>query len=143
MSVDNNKGSIRYLFVFYSIPIRPNVKNDRHKGTKKVYETADMVMGLPTESTKGTKTRIPMKLDDKSQQITQITQKYKSVKSVQSVDNKRKVCRGLLVLHELISLRHAVIELAVAIHINLCLDWLLQSLQKCLYGLQEGDIGAC
>ena len=29
---------------------------------------------LPTENTKGTKTRIPMKLDDKSQQITQISQ---------------------------------------------------------------------
>ena len=43
MSVDDNKGSIRYLFVFYSIPIRPNVKIDRHKGTKKVRETADMV----------------------------------------------------------------------------------------------------
>ena len=43
MSVDDNKGSIRYLFVFYSIPIRPNVKIDRHKGIKKVCETADMV----------------------------------------------------------------------------------------------------
>ena len=43
MSVDDNKGSIRYLFVFYSIPIRPNVKNDRHKGTKKVCETSDML----------------------------------------------------------------------------------------------------
>ena len=55
MSVGDNKGSIRYPFVFYSIPIRPNVKNDRHKGTKKVYETADIVMGLPTENTKETK----------------------------------------------------------------------------------------
>ena len=45
MSVDDNKGSIRYLFVYYSIPIRPNVKNDRHKGTKKVCETADIVRG--------------------------------------------------------------------------------------------------
>ena len=35
MSVDDNKGSIRYLFVFYSIPIRPNVKIYRHKGTKR------------------------------------------------------------------------------------------------------------
>ena len=43
MSVDDNKGSIRYLFVFYSIPIRPNVKNDMDKGTKKVCETADML----------------------------------------------------------------------------------------------------
>ena len=49
MSVDDNKGSIRYLFVFYSIPIRPNVKNDRHKGTKKVRETADMVRGTNGE----------------------------------------------------------------------------------------------
>ena len=49
-----------------------------------------MVMGLPTESTKDTKTRMPMKLDDKSQQITQITQKIKSVKSVKSVDKDIK-----------------------------------------------------
>ena len=74
MSVDDNKGSIRYLFVFYSIPIRPNVKIDKHEGIKKVRETSDMVMGLPTENTKDTKTRMHMKLDDKSQQITQITQ---------------------------------------------------------------------
>ena len=50
---------------------------------------------------------------------------------------------GLFVLHKLVSLCHAVIELAVAIHVNLCLDRLLQALQKRLYGLQEGDIGAC
>ena len=43
MSVDDNKGSIRYLFVFYSIPIRPNVKIDKHEGTKKVRETSDIV----------------------------------------------------------------------------------------------------
>ena len=55
-----------------------------NKGTKKVCETADMVMVLPTENTKDTKIRIPMKLDDKSQQIKQITQIIKSVKSVQS-----------------------------------------------------------
>ena len=73
MSFDDNKGSIRYLFVFYSIPFRPNVKIDKHEGTKKVRETSDMV-GLPTENTKDTKTRMHMKLDDKSQQITQITQ---------------------------------------------------------------------
>ena len=66
----------------------------------------------------------------KSQQITQITQKVKSVKSVQSVDNKRKVCGGLFVLHKLISLCHAVIEFAMAIHINLCFDRLLQALQE-------------
>ena len=73
MSVDDNKGSIRYLFVFYSIPIRPNVKIDKHKGTKKVRETSDIVR-VPTESTKDTKTKMHMKLDGKSQQITQITQ---------------------------------------------------------------------
>ena len=43
MSFDDNKGSIRYLFVFYSIPFRPNVKIDKHEGTKKVRETSDMV----------------------------------------------------------------------------------------------------
>ena len=73
--------------------------------------------------------------DDKSQQITQITQKYKSVKSVKSVDNKRKPCGRLLVLHELVGLCHTVIELATAIHVNLCLDRLLQTLQECFYGL--------
>ena len=59
---------------------------------------------------------------------------------------RKMLCRlrkWLFVLHELISLCHAVIELAVAIHINLCLDRLLQALQKRLYGLHEGDIGAC
>lgn len=35
MSAEANKGTIRYLFVFYPIPIRPNVKIDRNKGTKK------------------------------------------------------------------------------------------------------------
>ena len=82
MSVDDNKGSIRYLFVFYSIPFHPNVKIDKHEGTKKVRETSDIVMGLPTENTKDAKTRMHMKLDNKSQQITQITQIIKSVKSV-------------------------------------------------------------
>ena len=51
-----------------------------YEGTKNVRETSDMVRGLPTESTKDTKIRIPMKLDYKSQQITQITQIIKSVK---------------------------------------------------------------
>ena len=45
-----------------------------YEGTKNVRETSDMVMELPTENTKDTKIRIPMELDDKSQQITQITQ---------------------------------------------------------------------
>ena len=53
-----------------------------YEGTKNVRETLDIVMVLPTENTKGTKTRMHMKLDDKSQQITQITQIIKSVKSV-------------------------------------------------------------
>ena len=44
MSVDDNKGSIRYLFVFYSIPIRPNVKNDMDKGTKNVRKILDIVV---------------------------------------------------------------------------------------------------
>ena len=53
-----------------------------YEGTKKVRETSDMVRGLPTESTKDTKIKMHMKLNYKSQQITQITQKIKSVKSV-------------------------------------------------------------
>ena len=52
----------------------------RYKGTKKVRETSDIVIVLPTKNTNNTKTKIPMKLDDKSQQITQITQIIKSVK---------------------------------------------------------------
>lgn len=44
------------------------------EGTKKVRETSDMVMVLPTESTNDTKIKMHMKLDNKSQQITQITQ---------------------------------------------------------------------
>lgn len=43
MSAESNKGFIRYLFVFYPIPIRPNVKNDMAEGTKKARETSDMV----------------------------------------------------------------------------------------------------
>lgn len=43
-------------------------------------ETSDMVMVLPTENTKDTKIKMHMKLDNKSQQITQITQIIKSVK---------------------------------------------------------------
>ena len=54
----------------------------------------------------------------------------------------KAACGGLFVLHKLVGLCHAVIEFAVAIHINLCLDRLLQALQKRLYGLQEGDICA-
>ena len=38
---------------------------------------------------------------------------------------KEEVCGGLLVLHELVSLCHAVIELAVTIHINLRLNRLV------------------
>ena len=101
MSVDDNKGSIRYLFVFYSIPIRPNVKIDKHEGTKKVRETSDMVMVLPTESTKNTKIKIPMKLDDKSQQITQITQiiidKRKSSNETNETNNSCNSCNSLTI----------------------------------------------
>ena len=56
-----------------------------NKGIKKVRETSDIVR-VPTENTKSTKTRMHMKLDYKSQQITQITQIIESVKSVKSVD---------------------------------------------------------
>lgn len=52
MSADDNKGSIRYLFVFYPIPIRPNVKIDRNKGTKNVRETSDTVRGSDTSDRK-------------------------------------------------------------------------------------------
>ena len=53
-------------------------------------ETSDIVMGLPTKNTKDTKIKMHIKLDDKSQQITQIAQKIDSVKSVKSVDEDIK-----------------------------------------------------
>ena len=70
-----------------------------YEGTKKVRETSDIVMGLPTENTKDTKTRIPMKLDDKSQQITQITQiiidKRKSSNDTNETNNSCGSCNPL------------------------------------------------
>ena len=35
MSAEDYNGSIRYLLVFYSIPICPNVKNDMGKGKER------------------------------------------------------------------------------------------------------------
>ena len=70
-----------------------------YEGTKKVRETSDMVRGLPTESTKGTKTRMHMKLDYKSQQITQITQiiidKRKSSNDTNETNNSCGSCNPL------------------------------------------------
>ena len=70
-----------------------------YEGTKNVRETSDIVMGLPTENTKDTKTRIPMKLDDKSQQITQITQiiidKRKSSNDTNETNNSCGSCNPL------------------------------------------------
>ena len=64
-------------------------------------ETSDMVMGLPTENTKDTKIRIPMKLDDKSQQITQITQiiidKSKSSNETNETNNSCNSCNSLTI----------------------------------------------
>ena len=54
-----------------------------------VRETSDMVR-VPTENTKDTKIKIYMKLDYKSQQITQITQKIESVKFMWLYVDKRK-----------------------------------------------------
>ncbi len=66
-----------------------------YEGTKKVRETSDMVR-LPTENTKDTKTRIHMKLDDKSQQITQISQiiidKRKSSNETNETNNSCSSC---------------------------------------------------
>ena len=53
----------------------------------------------------------------------------------------KTVCERLLVLHKLVSLCHAVIEFATAVHINFGFDRLLQALQELVYGLQKGDIG--
>ena len=65
-------------------------------------ETSDMVRGLPTENTKDTKTRIPMKLDGKSQQITQITQiiidKRKSSNETNETNNSCGSCNSLTII---------------------------------------------
>ena len=88
---------LRILCVFYGYftvilwfrhPVR-HIELSTYKGTKKVRETSDMVR-VPTENTKGTKIKMHMKLDDKSQQITQITQIIESVKSLKSVDKDIK-----------------------------------------------------
>ena len=42
-----------------------------YEGTKKVRETSDMMMGLPTENTKNTKTRMYMKSKNIEPQNTQ------------------------------------------------------------------------
>ena len=72
-----------------------------YEGTKMVRETSDIVMGLPTENTKGTKIRIPMKLDNKSQQITQITQiiidKRKSSNETNETNNSCNSCNSLTI----------------------------------------------
>ena len=67
-----------------------------------------MVMGLPTESTKNTKIKMHMELDDKSQQITQITQIIKSVKSVKSVDKdikQQKTQKNAKIIREICVIR--------------------------------------
>ena len=73
----------------------------RHKGTKKVRETSDMVMVLPTESTKNTKIKMHIKLDDKSQQITQISQiivdKRKSSNETNETNNSCNSCNSLTI----------------------------------------------
>ena len=64
-------------------------------------ETSDMVMGLPTESTKVTKIKMHIKLDDKSQQITQITQiivdKRKSSNETNETNNSCNSCNSLTI----------------------------------------------
>ena len=56
---------------------------------------------LPTENTKDTKIRIYMKLDDKSQQITQITQiiidKRKSSNETNETNNSCNSCNSLTI----------------------------------------------
>lgn len=50
--------------------------------------------------------------------------------------------QALFVLHKLISLCHAVVKVATAVHIYLCRDRFVKTLQKGGYGLQESRI-AC
>ena len=72
-----------------------------YKGTKKVRETSDIVMVLPTENTKVTKIKTYMKLDDKSQQITQISQiiidKRKSSNETNETNNSCNSCNSLTI----------------------------------------------
>ena len=67
-----------------------------YEGTKKVRETSDMVMVLPTENTKNTKIKMHIKLDDKSQQITQTSQiiidKRKSSNETNETNNSCNSC---------------------------------------------------
>ena len=68
-------------------------------------ETSDMVMVLPTENTKGTKIKTYMKLDDKSQQITQISQiiidKRKSSNETNETNNSCSSCYPLATKKEI------------------------------------------
>ena len=71
-----------------------------YEGTKKVRETSDMVR-VPTENTKGTKIKTYMKLDYKSQQITQISQiiidKRKSSNETNETNNSCNSCNSLTI----------------------------------------------
>ena len=71
-----------------------------YEGTKKVRETSDMVSG-PTENTKDTKIKMHIKLDDKSQQITQISQiiidKRKSSNETNETNNSCNSCNSLTI----------------------------------------------
>ena len=64
-------------------------------------ETSDMVSGLPTENTKDTKIKMHIKLDDKSQQITQISQiiidKSKSSNETNETNNSCGSCNSLTI----------------------------------------------
>ena len=81
-------------------PVR-HLELSAYKGTKNVRETSDIVRGLPTESTKITKIKTYMKLDDKSQQITQITQiiidKRKSSNETNETNNSCNSCNSLTI----------------------------------------------
>lgn len=77
MSAEANKGSIRYLFVFYPIPIRPNVKIDRNKGTKKRVKHRTWRSGL---STNGTKKRKGWCIGDFRDLAFFVEKKYKTTK---------------------------------------------------------------
>ena len=63
-------------------------------------ETSDMVR-VPTENTKDTKIKMHMKLDYKSQQITQITQiivdKRKSSNETNETNNSCNSCNSLTI----------------------------------------------
>lgn len=50
------------------------------------------------------------------------------------------MAKTLFALHKLVGLRHAVIEISTAIHVDTRLNGLIQALHECADGLQEREV---